>query len=92
MKNGLLVVIGSILMVIIFLITVFVNTSVREERIIINNLEKEITTKKNNILFQEIEIAALTNPKFVYNYILENNYKPIKIKDITSIYIKDDDK
>jgi len=92
MKNSFLVVIGSIFMVIIFLSTVFINTSVREERILIDNLEKDINNLKNDILFQEIEITALTNPKFVYNYILGNNYKPIKIKDITSLYIKDNNK
>ena len=89
MKNGLLVIICSIFMVIVFLVTVFVNISVREDRIAIDNLEKDIMAKKNDILFQEIEITALTNPKFVYNYILEHNYKPIKIKDITTLYIKD---
>ncbi len=90
MKNGFIVIIGSIFMVIIFLSTVFVNTSVKEDRVAIGKLEKDVEELKSDILFQEIEITSLTNPKFVYNYILANDYKPIKIKDITSIYIKKD--
>ena len=87
MKNVVLIIVGAFFIVALFMSTVVINTSVREERIAIDRLEEEIKDIKNTMLFQEIEITALTNPKFVYEYIQKNNYKPIKIKNITTLYI-----
>ena len=89
MNSNLLVFFLSIGMVFIFCFAVFTNMEVKNNKNEILKIEKDIADLKVAIKRQKIEIASLTNPQSVLDYIKRNDLKALKLKNITTIYVED---
>lgn len=76
-------------MVVIFFFAVSANMKVKNEKKDIVKIEKEIRDLKTNIKRRKIEIASLTNPVLILDYIKKNDLKVLKLKNITTIYIEE---
>lgn len=89
MNGNLLIFFLSVGMVVIFFFAVSANMKVKNEKKDIVKIEKEIRDLKTNIKRRKIEIASLTNPVLILDYIKKNDLKVLKLKNITTIYIEE---
>ena len=87
-NSNLSVVVSTFILGILFLASVFININIKEEKKELEKMKKKISSLELRIKRQKIEITTLTNPKFVINYIGRYNLKPVGLKDIDTIVIK----
>lgn len=87
MNNNLLIIVLSISMAFVFCFAIFTNLNVKNSKTEVSRIEQEIDDLKTAIKRQKIEVASLTNPQIVLEYIKRNDLEPVKLKNITTIYI-----
>ena len=88
--SNVIIIISTILLAVIFLGSVFVNLEVKNSREELYGIQEKIKELELEIKRQKIEITALTNPYFVFDYINRKSLKPIPLSNIETIYIKKD--
>ena len=66
------------------------NLDIKDKKIEIDKLNESIKTLDLKIKRQKIEITTLTNPKFVIDYIERYNLKPVSLKNVNTVVIKND--
>jgi hypothetical protein len=86
--SNVIIIISTFLLVCLFIGTVFINLDIKDKKTEIDKLNDSIKILDLKIKRQKIEITTLTNPKFVIDYIERNNLKPVSLKNIETVVIK----
>jgi len=84
------VIISTFILAVLFFACVFININIREEKRDLDKMKDKISSLELKIKRQKIEITTLTNPKYIINYIDKYNLKPVGLKSIDTIVIKND--
>ena len=88
--SNVIVIISTIMLAVIFLVAVFFNLEIKKSKDELDELKEELVELQIEIKRKEIEIATLTSPKNVLDYIEKNNLKPVLLKNIDMILLKND--
>jgi cell division protein FtsL len=85
---NIIIIIASVIIVGLFFGSVFINLSVKNDKIVIEKLNGEIDNLKQDIRKLDADIAEYTNPYRVLKYIEENDLKPVPLKRKHTIYVE----
>ena len=88
MKSSFLIIAGAIITAVLFFSTTFFSLSVKHEKNEIKQIYQDIEKMELDIKRLDIDIAALKNPLNTIRFIKKNGYIPVKVDDITIIYVK----
>ncbi len=86
--TNIIIILSSVFLIALFLTSVFVNLEVKNAHEELDRINKEINSFLLEIERKEIEIAALTSPANVFEYIEKKKLKPVSINNIERLIIK----
>ncbi len=88
--SNIILTVASIIIAIIFLSGVFLNIEIKKSKDELVKITADIEDLRLDIEKKRVEIAALTGPANVFDYIEKKGLKPVKLKDTVKIVIKKD--
>lgn len=86
--SNIVTVVASILIALIFLGGVFINLDIKTSKGELEDLYQTIDRLRLEIKRQKIEIATLTSPVLVLEYIEKNDLNSVKLGNIENVHIK----
>lgn len=89
-STNLIIVISTLIISLIFFGGVFINLDVKRSKDELEILKNDIEKIKIEVKRQRIEIAVLSNPYFVIDYIEKNNLKPVDVDNISILTIRNE--